>query len=334
MPSGDGLMLTMVQPAAFAHGSTTSATFAWARLDIGERLRDRGERNGDNDHQQHDRHDRALPAEIARLAARFGCVPVHTVERHDDDAAREDGRDVRDEEQQRAQRLIVLPRLEREADNRQRRDERDGDRYTRQGVGDVGAGQRDRSDRARRERREKIDESRSNASRDLRVRRRNHFVRHQPADEPADRERPRPRPSRRNRIDRPRLDRSANATASTIPRIGVMSGATIIAPITVAVESAVTPAAAITAARTSSTQNRLTRRGRSGPSKNNWSRIRAISVAVTDSTAFILDQYRRGLSDPLRSTQACALPRPPAGALSSRASADRALRRTPWALRP
>ena len=42
-----------------------------------------------------------------------------------------------------------------------------------------------------------------------------------------------------NRIDRPKLARSASVIASTIPRIGVMSGATIIAPITVAVESAV-----------------------------------------------------------------------------------------------
>ena len=44
--------------------------------------------------------------------------------------------------------------------------------------------------------------------------------------------------------------------ASTIPRIGGISGATIIAPITVAAESLTTPADAITAASTSSRQYR------------------------------------------------------------------------------
>jgi hypothetical protein len=47
---------------------------------------------------------------------------------------------------------------------------------------------------------------------------------------------------------------SASTTASTIPRIGVISGATIMAPITVAVESLTTPADAITAASGSSSQ--------------------------------------------------------------------------------
>ena len=49
--------------------------------------------------------------------------------------------------------------------------------------------------------------------------------------------------------------RSARTSPTAVPRIGVISGATIIAPITVAVESATTPAPAITADRTSSTQN-------------------------------------------------------------------------------
>jgi hypothetical protein len=47
---------------------------------------------------------------------------------------------------------------------------------------------------------------------------------------------------------------SASTTDSTIPRIGVISGATIMAPITVAVESLTTPADAITAASGSSSQ--------------------------------------------------------------------------------
>ena len=51
------------------------------------------------------------------------------------------------------------------------------------------------------------------------------------------------------------IRRSDNATASAQPRIGVISGATIIAPMTVAVESETTPALAMIAARTSSAQN-------------------------------------------------------------------------------
>jgi hypothetical protein len=80
---------------------------------------------------------------------------------------------------------------------------------------------------------------------------------------------------------RRRFPASASTTAGTIPRIGVISGATIIAPITVAVESLTTPADAITAASTSSSQYRLTRRLRSAPSKKTWSRIRPISSWVT-----------------------------------------------------
>ena len=44
-----------------------------------------------------------------------------------------------------------------------------------------------------------------------------------------------------------RLARSPSTVASIVPWIGVISGATIIAPITVAVESAMTPAEAIIA---------------------------------------------------------------------------------------
>ena len=57
-----------------------------------------------------------------------------------------------------------------------------------------------------------------------------------------------------------------------------MSGATIMAPITVAVELLTTPADAITAESGSRSQNRLSRRLRSGPSKKSWSRIRLMSA--------------------------------------------------------
>ena len=49
--------------------------------------------------------------------------------------------------------------------------------------------------------------------------------------------------------------------------MGTISGATIIAPITVAVESPTTPAAAMTAESRSSSQQRLSFRLTSGPSK-------------------------------------------------------------------
>ena len=48
--------------------------------------------------------------------------------------------------------------------------------------------------------------------------------------------------------------RSASTSASAVPRIGVINGATIIAPITVAVESATIPAEAMMAASTRRTQ--------------------------------------------------------------------------------
>jgi hypothetical protein len=74
------------------------------------------------------------------------------------------------------------------------------------------------------------------------------------------------------------LARSPVTTDRIVPRIGVISGATIMAPITVAVESTTIPAEAITAARTSSTQNRLSLAAASSPSKSSWSRIRARSA--------------------------------------------------------
>jgi len=53
---------------------------------------------------------------------------------------------------------------------------------------------------------------------------------------------------------RNRLARSAVTTPSTMPRIGVISGAMIMAPITVAVESLTTPAVAITPESSSKSQ--------------------------------------------------------------------------------
>ena len=68
--------------------------------------------------------------------------------------------------------------------------------------------------------------------------------------------------------ERARLALSPVTTDSTVPRIGVISGATIIAPITVASESATTPAAAITLDSPSSSQNLLKRRGASSPARS------------------------------------------------------------------
>jgi hypothetical protein len=68
---------------------------------------------------------------------------------------------------------------------------------------------------------------------------------------------------------------SAVTDERTMPRIGVINGATIIAPITVAVESVITPAVAITAASSSKAQNRLSLRARSGPSNRSALCIRA-----------------------------------------------------------
>ncbi len=88
-------------------------------------------------------------------------------------------------------------------------------------------------------------------------------------------------PPRTNRIDRTRFARSPSTTPSIVPRIGVISGATIMAPMTVAVESPTTPAAAMIEARTNRTQNRLFLRFAWGSSKNTASRMRSRSVAST-----------------------------------------------------
>ena len=73
-------------------------------------------------------------------------------------------------------------------------------------------------------------------------------------------------PPRTSRTLRTTCSRSARTTASAVPRIGVISGATIIAPMTVAVESAITPAVAMTAASRRRIQNFEDIRPRRGPS--------------------------------------------------------------------
>ena len=77
-------------------------------------------------------------------------------------------------------------------------------------------------------------------------------------DQPPDGDRGGPPPATR-RSERIRFDRSASATESMVPRIGVIRGATIMAPMTVAVESAAMPAAAMIDASTIRIQNRLDR---------------------------------------------------------------------------
>ena len=62
-------------------------------------------------------------------------------------------------------------------------------------------------------------------------------------------------PARTMSRDRRALRWSARTMANAVPRIGVISGATIIAPMTVAVEFDVMPAVAITAASGSNVQN-------------------------------------------------------------------------------
>jgi hypothetical protein len=66
-------------------------------------------------------------------------------------------------------------------------------------------------------------------------------------------------PPATRRSERIRFDRSASATESMVPRIGVIRGATIMAPMTVAVESAAMPAAAMIDASTIRIQNQLDR---------------------------------------------------------------------------
>ena len=90
-------------------------------------------------------------------------------------------------------------------------------------------------------------------------------------------------PSTTSSTERPRFGPSRVTTESTVPRIGVISGATIIAPITVAVESASTPAVAMIEARIRSVQKRLSLRPRSGPSNSRSRRIRPRSASVIES---------------------------------------------------
>jgi hypothetical protein len=87
---------------------------------------------------------------------------------------------------------------------------------------------------------------------------------------------------------RSRLGRSPRVTASIVPWMGTISGATIIAPMTVAVESPTTPAAAMTEASVTTIQNRDRRRGASGPSKKTVSRTVATSCNPSIGTGRVL----------------------------------------------
>ena len=160
-------------------------------------------------------------------------MAVHAVERHDDDAAREDRGHVGDEEEQRTERLIGRAGFERESDHRERRHERDRDRDAGQRVGDVGAARATAptapvaSAATRSMRRGETRDATCELVAATTV------VRHNlPSNQPiaitaiA--------PVTTSSSERARFARSASTTASTIPRIGVMSGATIIAPMTVA----------------------------------------------------------------------------------------------------
>lgn len=80
-------------------------------------------------------------------------------------------------------------------------------------------------------------------------------------------------------------DRSARTSARALPRMGVINGATIIAPMTVAVESPTTPALAMIEASTSSPQNRVELGLRSRRSMNRASVIRWTAVTSTDAMA-------------------------------------------------
>jgi len=73
--------------------------------------------------------------------------------------------------------------------------------------------------------------------------------------------------------ERMRLARSPSTVASIVPWMGPSRGATIIAPITAAVESATTPAAAMIDESTSSSQKRESRAFASAPSMKTDSRI-------------------------------------------------------------
>ena len=208
-----------------------------------------------SDDERHHEHGRqALGA--GREPERPACTAAHAVERHHDQPAEEDRADVGQEQEQRAAGLVARARLEGEPDDGERRDEGDRDR-------DARAACRTRPRGRRRRRRPLPSRARRRGRRDAdgRARRPASCWRRRPAPprggRRASRSRP-PGPSRR----RPAAasgrgsGRRRVTTESTVPRIGVISGATIIAPITVAVESATTPAVAIRPARTSSVQKR------------------------------------------------------------------------------
>ena len=123
---------------------------------------------------------------------------------------------------------------------------RDRYRHPWERVGDVRSGEGNRADRARGQGRHEVDEPWGDprchlavGGGDDGVSAKSPMIHANPTTTAA--------PTTTSRMLRRRFFASVSATASTIPRIGVISGATIMAPITVAVESLTTPAAAMTA---------------------------------------------------------------------------------------
>ncbi len=163
----------------------------------------------------------------------------------------DDRRHVGGEQQRRLPGVVVAPHRQQQSGDGQGRHQGDGDRDAGQGVGDVGAHQRERADRARGQRGEQIDEAGADPGGHLAVG--GEAVggaATQPSSMPiATTARAPPSTSSTQRTT---WRRAASTRARAVPRIGVISGATIIAPITVAVESPTTPALAMTAASTSS----------------------------------------------------------------------------------
>jgi hypothetical protein len=105
-------------------------------------------------------------------------------------------------------------------------------------------------------------------------------------------------PATTNASERIRFTRSASTTESIVAWIGSISGATIIAPMTVAVESPTTPARRHRR-QDQQDQKRLRRRN-SGPSKNTDSRMRAISAAATLGMGVLSVDRPRQLDRPWR----------------------------------
>ena len=184
-----------------------------------------------------------------------------------------------------ARRLPRRARFERQPDHGQWRHERDRDRDARESVGDIGSNQCERSDRARGQGGDEVDEVRADPSGRLWVGGGDDGLGYQQSEDEADRD-------HHGHAEDDQCDATQNPAGlaqhhgQRVPRIGVISGATIIGPMTVAVESATTPAPAMTAASTRRTQNADSLRWLSRKSR---SVIRSMSAPVTSPGRIELD---------------------------------------------